>query len=166
MPSTQLIRKEDIRCDVRKWVCAECGAAFMSPAQATDAVRLSISAYQQKHGLLTADQIRTGRLRIGLSVAELADEADLGEATIKRLEAGTTVQRPGTNTLLLTILSDDAELPDYKVCLSCADFSTLCLPVDSAWDDEQPWNNPSPWESPVFGSFCNPANNHELALAG
>ena len=165
MPAVQLIRDEEIHCDVMKWVCAECGAAFMSPAQATEAVKRAVTAYQEKHGLLTADQIRNGRHRLALSVSELASKADLGEATVKRLEAGTTVQRAGTNTLLLTILSGEPELPDYRISLSCSDFTTQCQPLNCPWNDDKAWNNPNPWSDLESGASFNSANYCELALA-
>ncbi len=165
MPSAQLIRGEEIHCDVKKWVCAQCGAAFMSPAQATDGVRVAVSTYQRKHGLLTADEIRAGRRKFDLSVSELAQAADLGEATVKRLEAGTTVQRASTNRLLLTILSEERELPHCSFTLDCPDVADLCLPVRCPWNDEEPWNNPSPWSTLVIGTCFEPADSNELALA-
>ena len=93
----QLIRDEDVRCDVLQWVCSDCGAEFMSPDQVTNAVKRAVGTYQKKHGLLTADQILEGRNAAGLSASELAENAELGEAIIKRLEAGVAVQQPDAN---------------------------------------------------------------------
>ncbi|MCF7733111.1 MAG: hypothetical protein K9N23_15585 [Akkermansiaceae bacterium] len=164
MPTCQLIRGEEIHCQVPKWVCAHCGAAFMSPAQATAGVRIAVTAYQREHGLLTAEDIQVGRHRLGLRVAELAEEAEIGEATIKRLEAGTTVQRHGTNRLLLNILSDETELPDYQITMDFPDFPTLCLPLPSPWEDDKPWNNPGPWAAQAsLGAYA--FNPKEFALA-
>lgn len=146
--ATQWIRDEEIECDVKKWVCAGCSAAFMSPKQATEAVKRAIAIYQMKHGLLTADEIREGRKKKRLSVEELAHEADLGVATIKRLEAGSTVQRPGTNTLLLTVFNEEHEiLPDYQISLDAKDFASACSDMFSKWTDQESWNTADPWSA-------------------
>lgn len=149
-----------------KWVCAECQTVFMSPSQATESVKLAVTAYQQKHALLTADEIRNGRHRMGLGVSDFAHAADLGEATVKRLEAGTTVQQPSTNRLLLTILSEEQELPDYTISMNCSDFANLCLPVPSYWNDEEPWNEQKPWKNEKTYMDFSAADSNELALAG
>jgi DNA-binding transcriptional regulator YiaG len=164
--SMQLIRGEDIVCQVKKWVCAGCEAAFMSPSQATESVKAAVIAYQQKHRLLTAGEIRAGRHRLQLGVSDFAHAADLGEATVKRLEAGTTVQQPSTNRLLLTILSEEQELPDYTISMDCSDFGNLCLPVPSYWGDEKPWNEKKPWKNHEIDMDFNVANSNDLALAG
>lgn len=168
MPSSQLIGGEEIHCEVTKWTCKECDAAFMSPAQATESVKRAVTAYQLKHDLLTAAQIREGRKKKGLSVSELAHEADLGVATIKRIEAGTTVQRLGTNTLLLTVFNhEDEVLPDYEISLDCKDFAVACSVALSKWKDEVPWNLPDPWNSQSGADsmmYC-AADSNELALA-
>jgi len=154
--STQLIRDEEIECDVKKWVCAGCSAAFMSPKQATDAAKRAIAIYQMKHGLLTAEEIREGRKKKELSVEELADEADLGVATIKRLEAGSTVQRPSTNTLLLTVFNEEHEtLPDYQITLDSKNFAAACSAIFSKWAEQESWNPSDPWSaSAQFDASC------------
>ncbi len=167
--AVQLIRDEEIECDVKKWVCMGCNAAFMSPAQASDAVKRAISIFQMKHGLLTADQIRAGRKSKGLTVSELADASDLGVATIKRLEAGTTVQRASTNKLLLTVFSqEDEELPDYQILIHSKNIAVACSITLSKWNSEVPWNTPDPWNSQLLidgTTFCADDSN-EFALAG
>lgn len=165
VPTVQIIRGEEIRCDVTKWVCSACEAAFMSPKQATESVKFAVEAYQQKHELLTAANIREARERLGISVFELASEANIGVATVKRLEAGTTVQRTGTNTLLSTILGEGGELPDYKIFLECTDFAMACVPAPTAWIDENPWNGSDPWASCPKSEPFSMAYSNELALA-
>lgn len=165
VPTTQEICGEEIVADVEKWACGNCGASFMSPAQATEAVKRAVRTYQVKHGLFTADEIRAGRQRLGISVGELADASEIGEATVKRLEAGTTVQRAGTNKLLQMILHEEAVLPDYKIDLNCTDVAGLCLPPQSQWDDEKPWNGSNGWDDLVSSILSTAADSNELALA-
>jgi putative zinc finger/helix-turn-helix YgiT family protein len=169
IPTTQLISNEEIQCDVKKWVCSGCNAAFMSPKQATDAVKRAVAVYQVKHGLLTAEEIREGRKKKGLTVSELAEAANLGEATIKRLEAGTSVQRLGTNTLLLTVFNnEEEELPDYSFTMEYKYLAGACSALLSKWLENNPWNAPDPWNSQNLGAdnmMLSAADSNELALA-
>lgn len=153
VPSTQLIRGEDVPCEIKKWACAECGAAFMSPAQATEAVKRAVAAYQVKHGLMTADRIRSGRKKQCLTAGELATKAKVSIVTIKRLEAGTTVQKPGTNKLLEIAVSDDPELADYEIRLECTDFANFCEAIPSAWSSRKSWNVSKPWNGDSSDGF-------------
>ncbi len=168
MPTVQLIRDEEIKCDVKKWTCSECGAAFMSPTQATEAVKQAVAICQKKHGLLTADQIREGRRKKGLSVGDLAVVAKLGVATIKRLEAGTTIQRLSTNTLLLTVLAEENDdLPDYHTSIESELISGDDSAVPSQWKDEASWNTPDPWgnQQVAIDSMLSAIDSKDLALA-
>ncbi|MGD9419407.1 MAG: type II TA system antitoxin MqsA family protein [Verrucomicrobiota bacterium JB025] len=150
VPCVQEIRGEDVHYKGPKWVCKECGAAFMSPAQATQGVKLAVKAYQVNHGLMTAAEISEGRKRMGLSSQDLADETDLGVATIKRLEAGTTVQRKTTNKILLRTLAENDVLPDYEIAIEIPGIGRPCafFPSPCPWEDERPWNQNSwSWSS-------------------
>ncbi|MCX6865342.1 MAG: hypothetical protein NTV46_03840 [Verrucomicrobia bacterium] len=157
--STQLIRGEDTQCQVKKWVCAECGAAFMSPTQATEAVKVAVTAYQQNHSLLTANEIRNQRQARGISASELAHKAKIGEATVKRLEAGTTVQQTSTNELLSLIFAEELELPEYQVVFESEDCSDSYMPTSDADLD----SDSNLWS--MTGYHSNAANSNELSLA-
>ena len=112
---TQLINGEEITCDAPKWVCSECEAAFMSPTQATQAVKIAVACYQVKHDLLTAEAIKKLRKKRDWSVEELAGKSHLGVATIKRIEAGVHVQNQSSNQLLDNAFSNGCarELDPY-----------------------------------------------------
>jgi transcriptional regulator with XRE-family HTH domain len=153
VPSTQLIRGEEVHCEIKKWACAGCGAAFMSPAQATEAVKHAVAVYQVKHDLMTADRIRSGRKKNRLTAGELATKAKVGIVTIKRLEAGTTVQKPGTNKLLEIALCNEPELPEYEITLNCSDFATFCEVIPAAWSCEKSWSPPTAWKNAFLDDF-------------
>lgn len=165
VPCIQEIRGEEVHYQGPKWVCAECGAAFMSPEQATQGVKIAVETYQRKHSLLTAEQIREGRKSKNLSTKELAKGTKLGVATIKRLEAGTTVQQPSTNRLLQVFLSDGAELPDYEFTFDWPAEPAVCHSGPSPWEKGAAWNLKDPWSASVMNSFCEAADSNELALA-
>jgi len=123
----QLIHGTEIRCDVPKYVCGNCEAAFMSPEQATRGVKLAVAEYQQAHGLLTAEKLKAYRKQRGLRTAELAQRSKLGEATIKRLEAGLTVQTPGTNRLLMDIFCPPDKADKEMMVWSISIDSKRCV---------------------------------------
>lgn len=91
LPSVQEIQGADVRCEVDKWHCSACGAEWMSPEQATAAVGAAVRTYQRQNGLLTGDECREARKSIGWTQDELAAAADVGIATVKRLESGVHV---------------------------------------------------------------------------
>lgn len=158
MPSCQLIRSEDVRCQVPKWVCADCGAAFMSPAQATAGVKIAVSSFQRSHGLLTADEIRKGRRQLDISTAELAIRADIGEATVKRLEAGTTVQQASTNRLLANALrKPEQPTAGYSLFFDSMDSMRRCLDAPEPWSESSQWDRFHTWESDANYDNADPA---------
>ncbi len=71
-----------------------------------DARRLgedAIAIYRRKHGLLSADQIRTIRERFEVTQAEFARLLRLGANTLSRWESGRNVQTEAMDTLLRLI---------------------------------------------------------------
>ena len=71
-----------------------------------DAKRLhedAIAIYRKKHGLLSADQIRTMRERFNLTQADLARLLRLGANTVSRWESGRNVQTAAMDLLLRLI---------------------------------------------------------------
>jgi putative zinc finger/helix-turn-helix YgiT family protein len=68
-----------------------------------DARRLGIDAisrYREKHGLLSATDIRALRSRFSLTQAELARLLHLGQNTVSRWESGRNVQTEAMDVLL------------------------------------------------------------------
>jgi hypothetical protein len=107
-PSVQMIRGEEMSCIVPKYSCSECEATFMSAAQATEAVKIAVAGYQSIHGLLTAEEIKHARKRLGINSAEkLAEEIRVvSPATLKRIEAGVHVQDTTTNNAIRNALDN------------------------------------------------------------
>jgi putative zinc finger/helix-turn-helix YgiT family protein len=63
----------------------------------------AISLYRKKHGLLSADEIRSIREHFGLRQGELARLLHLGANTISRWESGRNVQTAAMDVLLRLI---------------------------------------------------------------
>lgn len=103
--TVQDIRGEEIHYETEKYVCQECGAALMSPAQTTRSVKNAVAAYQRKHGYLTGEAVATARKKAGMSSKDFAEAAGCGLATIKRVEAGITVLSPGNEKLIRDLIA-------------------------------------------------------------
>ena len=91
LPSVQEIQGEEIRVETEKWHCSACGAEWMSPDQATAGVAKAVAAFQKKHRLLTATEVRALREAVGWTQEELSQRSTVSIATIKRLESGVHV---------------------------------------------------------------------------
>jgi transcriptional regulator with XRE-family HTH domain len=103
--TVQDIRGEEIHYETEKYVCQECWAALMSPAQTTRSVKNAVAAYQRKHGYLTGKAVATARKKAGMSSKDFAEAAGCGLATIKRVEAGITVLSPGNEKLIRDLIA-------------------------------------------------------------
>jgi putative zinc finger/helix-turn-helix YgiT family protein len=83
--------------------CRHCGEVLL---RLLDAKRLhedAIAIYRKKHGLLSADEIRTIRERFALNQADLARLLRLGANTVSRWESGRNVQTAAMDVLLRLI---------------------------------------------------------------
>ncbi len=105
--SVHEIKGEEVSCSVAKWFCRHCNTSFLSPSQADQAVRRGVEAYQMLHGLMTAKEIKAKREEHGWSQSVLADNANLGVASIKRWESGALVQTKANDDSLRRALSGD-----------------------------------------------------------
>jgi putative zinc finger/helix-turn-helix YgiT family protein len=95
-------RQIELEAEVTAWTCPVCGFE-VSGADAEDKRHEAVC----KHlGVLCPAQIRAIRRRRGLSQAEFARFARVGEASVKRWESGALVQNASTD-LLLRLLDDD-----------------------------------------------------------
>lgn len=83
--------------------CSKCDEVVL---RFQDAKRLgedAIAIYRRKHGLLSADEIRTIRERFELTQADLARLLRLGANTVSRWESGRNVQTAAMDVLLRLI---------------------------------------------------------------
>ena len=82
--------------------CQECGTEFGTIEQ-TAAIQRAISdAYRKAEGLLTSEEIRTNRKKLGLKQNELAKRMNVGIASIKRWEGG-FIQSKAMNSALVNV---------------------------------------------------------------
>ena len=92
--------------------CPKCGEVLLRLIDAKRLHQDAIAVYRRKHGLLSADQIRTIRDRFELTQSDLAKLLRLGANTISRWEAGRNVQTAAMD-LLLRMIRDLPGSIDY-----------------------------------------------------
>ena len=79
---------EEISFKVESYICEECGIEVATIEQAAVIQNIIADAYRKKVGLLTGEEIKEQREKLGLTQKELAKGAGVGVASIKRWENG------------------------------------------------------------------------------
>ncbi len=83
--------------------CDECGEGFYRPGQLERLEREAASRIRASEGLLTPDQIRAIRERLGLSQAAFEQLLGVGPKTVVRWERGTVFQNRSTDALIRAV---------------------------------------------------------------
>ena len=83
--------------------CPNCDEVVLRFADSRRLQEDAIAIYRKKHGLLSADGIRSIRERFGLTQSQLANLLHLGANTISRWESGRNVQTEAMEMLLRLI---------------------------------------------------------------
>lgn len=83
--------------------CPKCGEIVLRFREAKRLHEDAIGIYRQKHGLLSADEIRAIRAQFDLKQSDLARLLRLGANTVSRWESGRNVQTAAMDTLLRLI---------------------------------------------------------------
>ena len=123
--------------------CPDCGATMLTNEQLKARIKKTVAAYQNKHGLLNAEELIHYRTALGFSKRQafLKAAPELAEATIKRLEAGQRVQDKSTDLAIRAVFErlEDKQMLDFLneplPQAEQASFSSQ-KPCFSAWDFE------------------------------
>jgi putative zinc finger/helix-turn-helix YgiT family protein len=83
--------------------CLNCGEILLRYQDSKRLGEDAIAIYRQKHGLLSADEIRAIRERFELTQVDLARLLRLGANTVSRWESGRNVQTAAMDMLLRLI---------------------------------------------------------------
>mgnify|MGYP000280100512 CR=1 FL=1 len=100
-------REESFEIEYNRYECEQCGHAILSDEQIDEQLKLLVRAYQIRHGLLTADDVKESRIELGLSSQEefcRRIEGVISIATLKRIESGRHVQDKGTDHVMRNAL--------------------------------------------------------------
>jgi putative zinc finger/helix-turn-helix YgiT family protein len=82
------IRGEEIPVRVEATVCNKCGFHVMDGEQSAAYAIESADAFRRKHQLLTSDELKRLRRRLGMSQLAFAKYLRVGAASVKRWESG------------------------------------------------------------------------------
>ena len=90
-------------------LCSSCGSASVDGNDMPEYMRLVADAYRAKHGLLTSEEIRKRRQRLGMSQAEFAEYFGFSVRTLQEWEQGRSVPR-GVARNFLILLQREPEM--------------------------------------------------------
>jgi len=81
-------RGDEIEIESNVLICSECGEDIFDKKLDSENIKKIYSAYREKHGLLSPDDIRAIRVRYGLSQRGMSRFLGWGEVTLHRYESG------------------------------------------------------------------------------
>ena len=178
IPDSMIIRDEEIACRLPYMVCTNCGAKFATISQADKAVAIAVEAYQCKHGLLTASNVRSRRNDLGWTQNDLANQSSVSIASVKRQESGVHVLTKNNNDALKRAL-DQADqvfagnssplrtISSFTVEIPFSLESPICNDVSpAATDCEISWNTNRSFELEYPNSLSEESDDSTIALAG
>ncbi len=118
--------------------CAICGFETVDGDQSADFTRLISDAYRREKGLLTSDEIRGARKRLGMTQSEFADYVHVGVASVKRWESGQIQDKAMDRLLRLSIEPRFAKLNAELVAQRSVDRGWGFSMVDIDYGNELP----------------------------
>ena len=93
----------DIKFLAEYYKCQDCGAEIGTVEQTAATQKAISEAFRKTQGMLTGQEIRDRRKKLGLTQKELAKQMNVGIASIKRWEGG-LIQSKAMNTALISAL--------------------------------------------------------------
>ncbi len=96
----------NITFEKESYFCPVCGLGASNLTQAGSTQSIIANSYRRAMGLLTGDEIRETRKKLGLSRKALADKMNVSVANIKRWE-GSIIQSESENNLLRQIFENN-----------------------------------------------------------
>ncbi len=173
--TTVEFRGEDFEISYEHMLCPACGASMLINEQLKARIKQTVAAYQEAHGLLTADDLIRQRSALGYSkrLAFLKAAPELAEATIKRLEAGQRVQDKSTDLAIRAVLQklEHQQMLDLlKEPMPEAELASIAQPTScpNRWDMEQLARAACIATAATisFVAFPNKRNSEPVAAAG
>ncbi len=95
--------------------CADCGEAYFLPGQMQALQRTASDRIRSEEGLLTGQEIRAFRERLGLSQPQFETLLGTGEKTVVRWERGAVFQSSAADTLMRVLMKHPDALHDLAL---------------------------------------------------
>jgi HTH-type transcriptional regulator/antitoxin MqsA len=83
--------------------CSSCGESFLTPVEADALQKRASNSIREQEKLLTPEEIRAIRVRLGLTQGQLETLLGTGPKTVVRWERGTVFQNGATDSLLRVV---------------------------------------------------------------
>ncbi|MCL4796906.1 MAG: type II toxin-antitoxin system MqsA family antitoxin [Bryobacteraceae bacterium] len=122
------VRGESFRVQVEAEVCDHCGETVLTDAQADAYSIASADAYRRAHGLLTTDEFKAARKRLGLSQRAFACRLGVGVNSVKRWEAG-AIQDESSDRLIRLCTDVEAARTNLRELESALPIESRLGPV-------------------------------------
>lgn len=103
---TYEINGEKITCEVNVKICMVCGEELSGENTIDEELKIFREEYKRRHNLLTSEEIKDIRKKLGMTQKELANYLGFGEKTITRYELG-QIQEVANDNLMRLALSTD-----------------------------------------------------------
>lgn len=94
-------------------VCDQCGSEFYTNEQSLASSRAFAAAARKAQNLLSPDEIRQARVRLGLTQPQFEEQLGVGKKTVVRWERGTVVPSKAANGLLWLALRYPSVFQEY-----------------------------------------------------
>lgn len=111
---TYKVRGIEVKCLVKVLTCKECQEELYDYKTTRENDRLINDEYKKAVGLLTSGEIKSLRLKTGLSQKELSDYLGVGGKTLTRYENGSIQDRAFDNLLRMVISYKNSLYPLVK----------------------------------------------------
>lgn len=92
--------------------CEQCGDTYFAPGEMNEVLKRASDIIRSEEGLLSSDEIKRIRRRLGVTQPQLEQMIGAGPKTVTRWEKGTVFQNGATDTLL-RVLRDVPEAVEY-----------------------------------------------------
>lgn len=103
---TYEINGEKITCEVNVKICMVCGEELSGENTIDEELKIFREEYKRRHNLLTSEEIKDIRKKLGMTQKEFANYLGFGEKTITRYELG-QIQEVANDNLMRLALSTD-----------------------------------------------------------
>lgn len=103
---TYEINGEKITCEVNVKICMVCGEELSGEKTIDEELKIFREEYKRCHNLLTSEEIKEIRKKLGMTQKEFANYLGFGEKTITRYELG-QIQEVANDNLMRLALSTD-----------------------------------------------------------
>src|SRR5438105_3749814 len=94
------VRREDYLVEMQGLECPRCGYKTVEGTAMPEYGRLLADKYRAHHGLLTSEEIRARRARLGMTQEKFAQHIGVGLASVKRWEMGKIQDRDSNERII------------------------------------------------------------------